>query len=171
MGQGHEPRSVRPRLSQRPGRPPRPTWTSTVGSVDTGGCLLQQRTEHCRGASRVSVDGRAPGDAHGLDVDAAVWLEPRMYQLLRQQHPSRTVRLKSRFRTAAPRLSSSRSAEFISSFDHARDRATRQPSALLPLSRGSDCVPRLALDLVALALERLPGVREPDGSGRPCGPR
>jgi hypothetical protein len=39
---------------------------------------------------RVSVDGRAPGDAHGLDVNAAgtgLVVEPRMYQLLRQQHP------------------------------------------------------------------------------------
>jgi hypothetical protein len=32
-------------------------------------------------------DGRAPGDAHGLDVDASgagVLTEPRMYQILRQ---------------------------------------------------------------------------------------
>ena len=39
---------------------------------------------------RVSLDGHAPGDAHGLDVDAAgmgVVDEPRMYQLLRQPHP------------------------------------------------------------------------------------
>jgi hypothetical protein len=35
----------------------------------------------------VSLDGRAPGDAHGLDVDASgagVLTEPRMYQILRQ---------------------------------------------------------------------------------------
>ena len=35
----------------------------------------------------VRLDGRPPGDAHGLDVDAAgdgVISEPRMYQLVRQ---------------------------------------------------------------------------------------
>ena len=31
---------------------------------------------------RVLIDGRAPGPAHGLDVD-----EPRMYQLIRQPGP------------------------------------------------------------------------------------
>ena len=39
---------------------------------------------------RVSLDGRAPGDPHGLDVDPAgtgVVVEPRMYQLLRQPRP------------------------------------------------------------------------------------
>jgi hypothetical protein len=39
---------------------------------------------------RVSLDGRAPGQAHGLDVDAAgagVVVDPRRYQLLRQPHP------------------------------------------------------------------------------------
>jgi thiol-disulfide isomerase/thioredoxin len=36
---------------------------------------------------RVSIDGRAPGDAHGLDVDEegnGVVAEPRLYQLIRQ---------------------------------------------------------------------------------------
>src|SRR5262249_44876857 len=39
---------------------------------------------------RVSLDGRAPGSAHGLDVDAeghGVVTEPRLYQLLRQPGP------------------------------------------------------------------------------------
>ena len=39
---------------------------------------------------RVRLDGRRPGDAHGLDLDAAgagQLTEPRMYQLLRQPHP------------------------------------------------------------------------------------
>jgi thiol-disulfide isomerase/thioredoxin len=38
----------------------------------------------------MQVDGRIPGDAHGLDVDAAGTgqiVEPRMYQLLRQPRP------------------------------------------------------------------------------------
>ena len=38
---------------------------------------------------RVSLDGQAPGDAHGLDIDAAgagMVVEPRRYQLLRQRH-------------------------------------------------------------------------------------
>ena len=38
----------------------------------------------------VAVDGVAPGDDHGLDVDAAgdgLLAEPRMYQLIRQQRP------------------------------------------------------------------------------------
>jgi hypothetical protein len=37
---------------------------------------------------RMSIDGEVPGDAHGLDVDEdgmGVVLEPRMYQLIRQQ--------------------------------------------------------------------------------------
>ena len=36
---------------------------------------------------RVLLDGRAPGDAHGLDVDEdgnGVVTEPRLYQLIRQ---------------------------------------------------------------------------------------
>ena len=170
MGQGHEPRSVRPRLSQRPGRP-------TSADLDIHSrvsrhrrCLLQQRTEHCRGAFRVSFDGRAgrrprAGCRCGRLVGTAHVPAPPATAPI----TDRTA--ESRSRTAAPRPSPSRSAEFISSFDHARDRAIRQPSALLPLSRGSNCVPRLAPDLVALALERLAGVREPDGSGRPYGPR
>ena len=39
---------------------------------------------------RVFVDGRPPGDAHGLDVDAegrGTLVEPRLYQLIRQQGP------------------------------------------------------------------------------------
>jgi hypothetical protein len=39
---------------------------------------------------RVSLDGHALGDAHGLDIDAAgegIIEEPRMYQLIRQEHP------------------------------------------------------------------------------------
>ncbi|HTS35771.1 MAG TPA: redoxin domain-containing protein [Candidatus Solibacter sp.] len=46
-----------------------------------------------RGASarfRVSVDGRPPADAHGVDVDGdgnGTVREPRMYQLVRQQVP------------------------------------------------------------------------------------
>lgn len=37
---------------------------------------------------RVTLDGRAPGDSHGVDVDAAGWgevREDRLYQLVRQQ--------------------------------------------------------------------------------------
>jgi len=36
---------------------------------------------------RVAVDGDAPGDAHGLDVDAegnGTLVQPRLYQLVRQ---------------------------------------------------------------------------------------
>jgi thiol-disulfide isomerase/thioredoxin len=39
---------------------------------------------------RVTLDGQPPADAHGLDIDAAgagAIHEPRMYQLIRQQHP------------------------------------------------------------------------------------
>ncbi len=39
---------------------------------------------------RVLVDGRAPGVAHGVDVDAAgngTVREPRLYQLIRQPEP------------------------------------------------------------------------------------
>ena len=39
---------------------------------------------------QVSLDGRAPAEAHGLDVDGAgagVVVEPRRYHLLRQPHP------------------------------------------------------------------------------------
>lgn len=39
---------------------------------------------------RVTLDGQAPGDGHGLDVDASgagVLAEPRMYQLIRQRPP------------------------------------------------------------------------------------
>jgi hypothetical protein len=39
---------------------------------------------------RVLVDGRPPGAAHGLDVDAAgngTVTEPRLYQLVRQAPP------------------------------------------------------------------------------------
>ena len=39
---------------------------------------------------RVLIDGRAPGPAHGLDVDeqgSGVVDEPRMYQLIRQPGP------------------------------------------------------------------------------------
>jgi thiol-disulfide isomerase/thioredoxin len=39
---------------------------------------------------RVLVDGRAPGDAHGIDVDKegnGTVAEPRLYQLVRQQGP------------------------------------------------------------------------------------
>ncbi len=37
---------------------------------------------------RVTLDGKAPGDAHGIDVDASgdgVVKEQRLYQLIRQQ--------------------------------------------------------------------------------------
>jgi hypothetical protein len=40
----------------------------------------------------VALDGEAPGDAHGLDVDASgagTLREPRMYQLVRQRGPAR----------------------------------------------------------------------------------
>jgi thiol-disulfide isomerase/thioredoxin len=46
-----------------------------------------------RGASagfRVSIDGRSPGEAHGVDVDSdgnGTVREPRMYQLIRQRTP------------------------------------------------------------------------------------
>ena len=39
---------------------------------------------------RVQVDGQAPGDAHGLDVDEegeGVVVEPRLYQLIREVGP------------------------------------------------------------------------------------
>jgi hypothetical protein len=39
---------------------------------------------------RVLIDGRAPGPAHGIDVDEqgnGVVAEPRMYQLIRQTRP------------------------------------------------------------------------------------
>ena len=39
---------------------------------------------------RVSIDGQPPGPAHGLDVDAGgsgTVVEPRLYQLIRQQKP------------------------------------------------------------------------------------
>jgi hypothetical protein len=39
---------------------------------------------------RVLLDGKAPGPAHGLDVDnqgVGVVTEPRLYQLIRQQGP------------------------------------------------------------------------------------
>jgi thiol-disulfide isomerase/thioredoxin len=39
---------------------------------------------------RVTIDGHAPGDAHGLDVDAegnGTIVEPRLYQLIRQPAP------------------------------------------------------------------------------------
>jgi thiol-disulfide isomerase/thioredoxin len=39
---------------------------------------------------RVTIDGHAPGEAHGLDVDAqgnGTILEPRLYQLIRQPAP------------------------------------------------------------------------------------
>jgi thiol-disulfide isomerase/thioredoxin len=39
---------------------------------------------------RVSIDGGAPGDAHGLDINPAgegIIEEPRMYQLIRQERP------------------------------------------------------------------------------------
>lgn len=39
---------------------------------------------------RVLIDGQPPGDAHGVDVDAAgrgVLVEKRMYQLVRQPGP------------------------------------------------------------------------------------
>jgi hypothetical protein len=39
---------------------------------------------------RVTIDGRPPGGAHGLDVDEqgnGVAAEQRMYQLIRQQRP------------------------------------------------------------------------------------
>jgi thiol-disulfide isomerase/thioredoxin len=47
---------------------------------------------------RVSIDGRPPGDAHGMDVDAqgqGVIDSPRMYQLIRQREPieSRTFEI------------------------------------------------------------------------------
>jgi hypothetical protein len=47
---------------------------------------------------RVSIDGRPPGEAHGVDVDAqgnGVADAPRMYQLIRQQAPiaSRTFEI------------------------------------------------------------------------------
>ena len=39
---------------------------------------------------RVSIDGQAPGPAHGLDVDErgnGTVVEPRLYQLIRQPKP------------------------------------------------------------------------------------
>ena len=39
---------------------------------------------------QVRLDGRPPGTAHGLDVDeggAGAVVEPRMYQLVRQERP------------------------------------------------------------------------------------
>jgi hypothetical protein len=39
---------------------------------------------------RVRIDGHAPGDAHGVDVDAqgnGVAVDQRMYQLVRQPKP------------------------------------------------------------------------------------
>ena len=39
---------------------------------------------------RISLEGRPPGEAHGLDVDASgngMVMEPRLYQLVRQTTP------------------------------------------------------------------------------------
>ena len=50
-------------------------------------------------AFRVRLDGEAPGEAHGLDVDATgagVLREGRMYQLIRQ-HPPRERTLSIEF--------------------------------------------------------------------------
>ena len=43
-----------------------------------------------RPGSALLLDGQAPGDAHGLDVDEegnGVVTEPRLYQLIRQTGP------------------------------------------------------------------------------------
>ena len=50
--------------------------------------ILTPPAEQASARFRVKLDGQAPGDAHGLDVDEAgngVVTEPRLYQLIRQR--------------------------------------------------------------------------------------
>ena len=66
------------------------------------------------GEVRVSIDGRPPGDARGVDVDRegnGTVREPRMYQLVRQLLPSLIGSSKSSFSTQALKLSRSPSVD------------------------------------------------------------
>jgi thiol-disulfide isomerase/thioredoxin len=81
------------------------TWTvrrEEAVSNETGGrityrfhardlnLILRPGEQQASARFRVLLDGRAPGDVHGLDVDAegnGVVTEPRLYQLIRQNRP------------------------------------------------------------------------------------
>ena len=63
---------------------------------------------------RVRLDGEAPGDSHGVDVDGdgnGLLDEGRMYQLIRQRAASPSARSRSRSSIPAPRAIRSRSAD------------------------------------------------------------
>jgi len=52
--------------------------------------VMGRATAHAPVRFRVRLDGEAPGDAHGLDLDTGGTgqvAEPRLYQLIRQQQP------------------------------------------------------------------------------------